>query len=51
MGGNPTVYLLSQTPASIIFTYKTAFVSLSEVTNAAQWHCEKYNKFCGEVTD
>ena len=39
--GGATVKIISMTPKSLTFWYTYDYVSLMEVTNAAQYHCQK----------
>jgi len=39
--GGATVQIISITPKSLTFWYTYNYVSLMQVTNAAQYHCQK----------
>jgi hypothetical protein len=41
--GSATVKIISKTPKYISFWSKPLYVELQELTNAAQYHCEKIN--------
>ena len=43
LSGRATVEIISLTPKSISFWYKSLYVDLNETTNAAQYHCQKNN--------
>jgi len=42
--GQKVVKVTSKTPASIAFRFRTIYVEDYEVTNAAQEHCQQYNR-------
>lgn len=42
--GAPTVKIGAMNPVSVSFIYQSTYVDNNELSNAAQHHCQKYNK-------
>ena len=49
--GGSTVKIINLTPKSITFWYKRVYVSLRELSNASQYHCQKIGRSAVLISD